>query len=181
LVPDAAWKLTERGESWFPGDTVNLAIGQSYLLATPLQIASLLAAVGNGGTVYRPQLIQRVAERSGAERISQPQVAGYLPVSSENLAVIRAGLQGVVSGKRGTARDAFAGAAFSAAGKTGTAEVGQEGAPHAWFAGYAPAEAPRVAIAVILEHAGEGSEEAAPVFRSMVEAILARQPDWGPR
>jgi penicillin-binding protein 2 len=181
LVPDAAWKLTERGESWFPGDTVNLAIGQSYLLTTPLQIASLLAAVGNGGTVYRPQLIQRVAERSGAERISQPQVAGQLPVSTENLAVIRTGLEGVVSGKRGTARAAFAGAAFTAAGKTGTAEVGQEGAPHAWFAGYAPAEAPRVAIAVILEHAGEGSEEAAPVFRTMVEAILARQPDWGPR
>ena len=159
---------------------MNLAIGQSFLLTTPLQIASLLAAVGNGGTVYRPQLIQRVAERSGAERISQSQVAGQLPVSAENLAVIRAGLQGVVSARRGTAYDDFAGAAFTAAGKTGTAEVGQ-GAPHAWFAGYAPAEAPRVAIAVILEHAGEGSEEAAPVFRAMVEAILARQPDWGPR
>lgn len=174
LVPDRDWKLTAKGESWFPGDSVNLAVGQSYLLTTPLQIASLLAAVGNGGTLYRPQLVHRIAERAGTEQVSQPEVSGYLPVSSGNLAIIRSALEGVVSGPRGTAREAFSGADFTAAGKTGTSETGQED-PHAWFAGYAPAESPQIAIAVIVEHAGEGSKEAAPIFRQMVEAYFARQ------
>jgi penicillin-binding protein 2 len=173
LVPDREWKLAERGESWFPGDTVNLAIGQSFLLTTPLQIANIMAAVANGGNIYRPQLILRIVERSGTERSMQPEVLGNLPISPENLAVIRTALEGVTQGPRGTASEAFAGAAFTSAGKTGTSETGQE-KPHAWFAGYAPAETPQVAISVVLEHSGEGSKEAAPLFRQMVEAYFAR-------
>jgi penicillin-binding protein 2 len=178
LVPDPAWKLAEKGEGWFPGDSVNLAIGQSYLLTTPLQIASLLAAVGNGGTLYRPQLIQRIAEPIGPEQVSPPEVLARLPVSPEHLAVMRIALEGVVGSSRGTARAAFEGATFTAAGKTGTSETIQE-KPHAWFAGYAPADSPQIAVAVILENAGEGSKEAAPVFRQMVEAYLARQAQLG--
>jgi penicillin-binding protein 2 len=178
LVPDLAWKLASRGESWFPGDTINLSIGQSYLLSTPLQIANLLAAIGNGGTLYRPQLVQRIVEPVGPEQVNQPEALARLPVSPDHLASIRAALQGVVSGRRGTAREAFQSATFSAAGKTGTAETGQE-EPHAWFAGYAPAESPQIAIAVLLEHAGEGSKEAAPLFRHMAEAYFARQPELG--
>jgi penicillin-binding protein 2 len=172
-VPDPAWKLAEKGESWFPGDSVNLGIGQSYLLTTPLQIANLLAAVGNGGTLYRPQLVQRITQPVGPEQVNQPEVLARLPVSPEHLGVIRTALEGVVSGRRGTARQAFEGATFTAAGKTGTSETGQQ-EPHAWFAGYIPADSPQVAIAVILEHAGEGSQEAAPVFRQMAEAYLLR-------
>jgi penicillin-binding protein 2 len=173
LVPDPAWKLTEKGESWFPGDSVNLAIGQSYLLTTPLQIANLLGAIGNGGTLYRPQLIQRIVEPIGPEQVNQPEILARLPVSPEHLAVMRSALEGVVSGPRGTAREAFEGATFTAGGKTGTSETAQE-KPHAWFAGYAPADSPQIAIAVILEHAGEGSKEAAPVFRQMSEAYFTR-------
>ena len=176
LVPDPAWKQAYKAESWFPGDSVNLAIGQSYLLATPLQIASMLAAVGNGGTLYRPQLVRRIVEHIGPEQVNQPEVLARLPVSPEHLTVIRSGVEGVVSGPRGTAREAFEGATFTAAGKTGTAETGQED-PHAWFAGYAPADSPKVAIAVLLEHAGEGSKEAAPVFRQVTEAYFARHPN----
>ena len=124
LMPDPNWKLTETGEHWFPGDSVNLAIGQGYLLTTPLQIANMLAAVGNGGTLYRPQLIRRIANPTGSERLSRPEVLASLPVSSEQLAVIRKGLEGVASGPRGTARKAFEGVSFTAAGKTGTAGVG---------------------------------------------------------
>jgi penicillin-binding protein 2 len=178
LVPDPAWKLMEQGVSWFPGDSVNLAIGQGYLLTTPLQIASLLAAVGNGGTLYRPQLIHRISEPTGSDQISQPEVLARLPVDPEHLTVIRIGLEGVVSGARGTARKAFEGATFTAAGKTGTAETGQE-EPHAWFAGYAPADSPQVAIAVVVEHAGEGSKAAAPLFRQVVEAYFVRQAELG--
>jgi penicillin-binding protein 2 len=177
LVPDPAWKLAQKAESWFPGDSVNLAIGQSYLLATPLQIANLVGAVGNGGLFYRPQLVRRIVEPVGPEQVNQPEVLARLPVSPETLAVIHNGLEGVVSGW-GTAREAFEGAIFTAAGKTGTAETGRE-EPHSWFAGYAPAEAPQVAVAVLLEHAGEGSKEAAPVFRQVVEAYFARQTDLG--
>ncbi len=173
LVPDREWKLTEQGESWFPGDSVNMAIGQSYLLTTPLQVANLMAALANGGSLYRPRLVQRIAERTGNERLIEPEILARLPASPETLAVIRAAMEGVVNGPRGTAREAFAGASFTAAGKTGTSETGQA-EPHAWFAGYAPADSPKVAIAVILEHAGEGSEVAAPVFRQMFEAYLAR-------
>jgi penicillin-binding protein 2 len=174
LVPTREWKLTELGESWFPGDSVNLAIGQSYLLTTPLQVTNLISAIANGGTLYRPQLVHRIAKRSGGEEFSQPEAIGQLPARQETLAIIRAAMEGVVSGPRGTAREAFAGAAFTAAGKTGTSETGQED-PHAWFAGYLPVENPQIAISVILEHAGEGSKEAAPAFRQMVEAFLARQ------
>jgi cell division protein FtsI/penicillin-binding protein 2 len=105
-------------------------------------------------------------------------VLARLPVSPEHLAVMRTGLEGVVGGSRGTARAAFEGATFTAAGKTGTSETIQEN-PHAWFAGYAPADSPEIAVAVILENAGEGSKEAAPVFRQMVEAYLARQAQLG--
>jgi penicillin-binding protein 2 len=175
LVPDPAWKLAQKAESWFPGDSVNLAIGQSYLLATPLQIANMLAAVGNGGTLYRPQLVRRIVEPIGPEQVNQPEALARLSVSPEHLAAIRRGLEGVVGG-RGTAREAFEGAIFTAAGKTGTSETGQE-EPHAWFAGYAPADAPQVAVAVLLEHAGEGSKKAAPLFRQVVEAYFARQSD----
>ncbi len=173
LVPDLAWKVAEKGESWFPGDTVNLAIGQGYLLTTPLQIANLLAAVGNGGTLYRPQLIQRIVEPAGPEQVSQYEVLTRLPVATEHQSVIRTALEGVVSGAKGTARQAFEGLAFTAAGKTGTAETGRE-EPHAWFAGYAPADSPQIAIAVVVEHAGEGSQEAAPLFRQLAEAYFTR-------
>lgn len=179
LVPDPAWKLKELGESWFSGDSVNLAIGQGYLLTTPLQIANMLAAVGNGGTLYRPQLIRRISNPTGSDQFSRPEVLASLPVSSEQLVVIRKGLEGVVSNLRGTARKVFEGATFTAAGKTGTAESGQE-EPHAWFAGYAPADSPQVAIAVVVEHVGEGSKEAAPLFRQMAEAYFARQAELAP-
>jgi penicillin-binding protein 2 len=171
-VPDRAWKLAERGESWFPGDSVNLAIGQGYLLTTPLQMANLMAAIANGGRLYRPQLVLRIVERTGTERTMQPEVVATLPASAQTLGVIRTALEAVPV--RGTAREAFAGVGFTVAGKTGTSETGQE-KPHAWFVGYAPTEAPQIAVAVIVEHAGEGSKEAAPLCRKMMEAYFARQ------
>jgi penicillin-binding protein 2 len=170
LVPDDAWKRDALGEQWYPGDAVNLAIGQGYLTVTPLQVANMLAAIGNGGTLYRPRLLLRIGE----ENVTEPQIIGQLALSPENLAAIRQGLEGVTSAPRGTALAAFAGAAFSSAGKTGTAESGQE-EPHAWFAGYAPTDKPRVAVAVIVENSGEGSKVAAPLFRQVVEASLARE------
>lgn len=171
VVPDQAWKQANFNQPLFDGDAVNLAIGQGYMLATPLQVARMLGAIGNGGRLMRPRLIDRIVSVDGTADIFEPQVAGTLPLLPENLALIRSSLEAITSGARGTARQAFQGITYTVAGKTGTAESGQE-KPHAWFAGYAPADQPRVAIAVILEEAGEGSKEAAPLFRQVVEKFF---------
>jgi penicillin-binding protein 2 len=176
LVPDPAWKIQAKGEGWAPGDAVNLAIGQSELLVTPLQIGTMMAAVGNGGTLYRPQVVEMIAsDPKKPDWAFEPAVASQLPVSADNLAVIQDSLHKVTSTSYGTAYQAFQGLSVSVAGKTGTAESGQRN-PHAWFAGYAPAEDPEIAIAVIVEYSGEGATYAAPLFRKVVEAYYNIQP-----
>lgn len=176
LVPDPAWKLRVKGEGWAPGDTVNLSIGQSELLVTPLQMAMIAAAVGNGGTLYRPQVVEMIAaDAAHADWRFQPDVLAELPVGQKNLAVMRDALYGVTTQKGGTAYDAFTGSRVPVAGKTGTAESGAD-APHAWFVGYAPADVPQIAIAVIVENSGEGAVFAAPLFRQVVEAYFVSEP-----
>lgn len=176
LVPDPVWKMQTKGEGWAPGDTVNLAIGQSELLVTPLQIAAALAAVGNGGTFYRPGLVEAIAsDPKDPDWTFEPTVVGRMDIGPENLAAIQKSLYRAASAANGTAYNAFKGAAIQVAGKTGTAESGQE-QPHAWFAGYAPAQSPEIAIAVLLEHAGMGGEEAAPLFRQVAETYFGLGP-----
>ena len=176
LVPDPEWKIQVKGESWTPGDAVNLAIGQSELLVTPLQIAAILAAVGNGGTLYRPQTVEMLAvDPDSPDWTLAPVVTAQLPLSAENMEVIQDSLLGVTSLSYGTAYQAFEGLEVPVAGKTGTAESGQHN-PHAWFAGYAPAQSPEIAIAVILEYSGEGSTYAAPLFRKVLEAYFGIEP-----
>ncbi len=176
LVPDPAWKIQAKGEGWAPGDTVNLAIGQGELLVTPLQVATMMAAVGNGGILYQPQVVEMIAaDPSSPDWSFEPTAVAQLPVGAENLDVIRDSLHKVTSVSYGTAYQAFEGLEIPVAGKTGTAESGQQN-PHAWFAGYAPAEDPEIAIAVIVEHTGEGSTYAAPLFREVVEAYFGIEP-----
>ncbi len=180
LVPDPAWKMQAKGEGWAPGDSVNLAIGQSELQVTPLQIATLVAAVGNGGTLYRPQLVEVIAsDLSKPDWTFEPAAVSELPVSPGNLAVIQGSLHDVTANPYGTAFRAFEGLEIPVAGKTGTAESGQE-KPHAWFAGYAPADNPDIAIAVVVEHAGEGAAYAAPLFREVLEAYYGIEPEPTP-
>lgn len=171
LIPDPAWKLANLGEGWSTGDAVNMAIGQGFVLVTPLQLAVLTAAVANGGTLYRPLILDRVdGSRSMPEQLFQPEVRGQLPLSAEQLAVIQRALNDVTSGPYGTAVDKMAGLTVSTAGKTGTAQVANVGGvPHAWFTGYAPYERPEIAVAVVVENAGEGSAVAAPIFRRVIE------------
>jgi penicillin-binding protein 2 len=179
-VPDPAWKIQAKGEGWAPGDSVNLAIGQSELLVTPLQVATMLAAVGNGGTLYRPQAVEMIASDPGNPVWTfEPAAVSDLPISAGNLKVIQDSLHEVTSASYGTAFRAFEGLEVSVAGKTGTAESGQE-KPHAWFAGYAPAENPEIAIAVVVEYSGEGAVYAAPLFRKVVEAYFDIQPEPTP-
>ncbi len=175
LVPDPDWKTAELGEAWFTGDSVNLAIGQGYILVTPLQVATMVAAVGNGGTLYRPQLVLKVAASSEEpEEVFEPQELGRIPIKPESLSAIQEGLLGAVVSPGGTAYHAFEGMEVAVAGKTGTAE-NPDGDPHAWFAGYAPADDPQIAVVVLVENGGEGSQVAAPLFRQVVEAFLSLQ------
>ncbi|MDM8528565.1 penicillin-binding protein 2 [Anaerolineales bacterium HSG24] len=171
VVPDNAWKQATLNEAYFDGDAVNAAIGQGYTLSTPLQIARLMSVIANGGSLIRPRLVERIVEIDGLERLAEPTSPETVPISPENLALIQRSLSQVVSGVQGTARKAFAGFADTVAGKTGTAETSHE-VPHAWFSGYTPVENPQVVITVLLEHAGEGSSEAAPLFRQVAEAFF---------
>ena len=174
LVPDPAWRLAAVGEPWRPGDSVNLAIGQGDLLVTPLQVARMMAAVANGGALYRPYIVDRIGaageDHPGAE--FEPEEVGTLPVSPQNLAVIQEALLGVTTSPIGTATHRFYGMSIPVAGKTGTAQApGEDSLPHSWFAAYAPADAPEIAVVVMVENAGQGAEVAAPMVRQVVEAF----------
>ena len=187
LVPTQAWKLRKVGVPWQRGETLSVAIGQGFNLVTPIQMASLVAAVANGGVIYKPLLVERIEDvNTGEVAVIESQDMGRLPVSDETLERIREGLVAVVDSRRGTGRIADI-AGVSVAGKTGTAQVvamgerpdtdEEEKTPfrfrdHAWFVAFAPVEAPRIAVAVLVEHGGHGGSTAGPIAREMMETYL---------
>ncbi len=168
----------EEGNIPDPGDEVaaiNNAIGQGDTLVTPIQVAQFIAAIGNGGTIYQPQIIESIGVQ-GEEPVLElePIIKGTLPISSETLAAIQGAMKDVVNNRRGTANHilgAYSANVIPMSGKTGTAETGLESS-HAWFAGYTRrnrADKPDIAIVVIAEYSGEGSDIAAPIFRAVVQ------------
>ena len=184
LVPSTSWKQSSKKEPWFPGETLSFAIGQGYLTVTPLQLASLIGTVANGGTRYKPLLIKGVRERqSGRIFDFNPVKTGQVEVSPETLAVIQDALHGVVTEQHGTGSAAKS-RWVEIAGKTGTAQViGTRPAgdsetlqkkfqDHAWFVSYAPFTDPKIAVAVIVEHGGHGGSTAAPLARKVIEEYL---------
>lgn len=172
LIPDGAWKQRTQKQPWYPGETVSVAIGQGQVTVTPLQLARLVATIANGGKLVRPHLVRTAADVSGGE----PGVLD-LGLKESTIEVMRAGLHGVVNaagtGWRARLPD------VAVAGKTGTAQIvsharltrgtpTQAMLPHGWFVAFAPADKPRIALAVLAEHAGSGGEGAAPIARRVL-------------
>ena len=174
-IPNPAWKLETQGQAWEVLDGLNLSIGQGDVTVTPLQIARLVAAVGNAGTLMQPQLVARIQAPDGPVTYAfKPRVAGQLPLNDEQLAAIQEAMYNVTQEPIGTARNRFRSLRIPIAGKTGTAETAVAD-PDAWFAGYTFANQPNrpdIAVAVWVSNRGQGSDVAAPIFRRVIEAYF---------
>lgn len=157
------------------GDAVQMGIGQGNMLVTPLQVVDFIAAIGNGGILYRPQIIDKITTIDGEVIQSfTPEVRGKLPVSQETLSALKEGMRMVIEEKRGTAHLVFLGMQTPIYGKTGTATTSIID-PHSWFAGFTDAnhtDKPDIAIVVIAENAGDGSKFAAPIFKRVIQAYF---------
>ncbi len=184
INPSRDWKRSTLREIWYPGDTISVAIGQGFLAATPAQLATMMASLARGTSPIPPRLID----------VDPPRADG-LPISERTLRIVRDALKQAVD--EGTGREATLGA-FSAAGKTGTAQLAAGSAgvdsedldkairDHAWFVGYAPAEDPTIAFAIIVEHGGHGGATAAPIARKVLEVYFGEHekpqpPEGAPR
>jgi len=150
LLPSPEWKERTKGERWYIGDTYHLGIGQGDVLVTPLQVAVATAALANWGTIYEPQLVTGAGKPQGRR----------LPVTRQHLETVREGMRAAV--QEGSARSLNA-LAIDVAGKTGTAQVGNDDDTHAWFTSFAPYNEPGLVVTVLLERGGKGDIDAVPI------------------
>jgi penicillin-binding protein 2 len=183
LVPSNEWKMKKYGVAWQPGETISTSIGQSFVLVTPLQVARLISVIFNGGKVFQPRIVKWIGNEKD---LTKPVLQWELKVDRKNLELIKSGLIAVVNEPGGTGSSARL-KEVTVAGKTGTAQTvtrekekelkSQGGSSdsytdHAWFVGIAPAEDPKIAIAVIIERGGHGGSAAAPFARDLIKQYL---------
>ncbi|GAB4115884.1 MAG: penicillin-binding protein 2 [Candidatus Caldatribacteriota bacterium] len=166
IRPSAQWKQRELNEIWFPGDDINLSIGQGYLLVSPLQMHSIICAVATEGLLYRLHLVKQIISAEGqlVQNFS-PELSRRIDISKQTFKLVKEGLRATIvkgTGWRANSNE------ISIAGKTGTAQ-NPHGENHAWFVGFAPYEDPEICITVFLENGGEGGEAAAPIAREILE------------
>lgn len=186
LIPDSDWKKRRFGVAWQQGDTLSCAIGQSYVNVTPVQMASMISTVFNGGLIYKPKVVKMVV--SDENKIVQiaPEQPEKIDIKSENIELVKQALIAVVNDPSGTGKNSRVNG-VTVAGKTGTAQVinlkkvksmaldgdvPDEYKDHAWFVAIAPAESPKIAIAVLIEHGEGGSRAAAPVAGKLITHYL---------
>ena len=201
LMPSANWKQETVGEEWQPGENLSVAIGQGFVLTTPLQMAVSYNAIGTGGKVVKPFIVRKILTSDNkVVKEFEPQVVrdlgdpnGEFHIKKEVFSTVKEGLRRVVNGDRGTARGSKL-SFIEMAGKTGTSQVMSFSADqiyvkcetrpkhqrhHGWFIGYAPADNPEIAFGILAEHSCHGSSGAAPVAREIVRAYIAKyHPDW---
>lgn len=201
LMPNESWKRETIGEEWQPGENLSNAIGQGFVLTTPLQMAVAYNAIGNYGKIVKPFVVRSIFDnKTQAWRETKPEVlrelndkAGSPYIKKEAFDTVKEGLRLVVNGERGTARASRL-PFVEIAGKTGTSQVMGFSADniyftcekrprnqrhHGWFIGYAPADKPEIAVAVLSEHSCHGASGAAPVAKEIIRSYVAKyHPDW---
>ncbi len=188
VLPSQEWKQRRfkkpEQQKWYAGETISIGIGQGYNAYTPIQLAVAMATLANNGVMYRPHLVKHITDtRTGEKTLIEPKPLKTLPLKQENIDVIKNAMIGV--NKEGTGARAFAGAGYVAAGKTGTAQVfSYKGAEHktekmqanlrdhALYIAYAPADNPKIAVAVLVENGGFGAQAAAPIARQVFDYYL---------
>ncbi len=189
VLPSPEWKLKRfskpEQQRWYPGETISIGIGQGYNAYTPIQLALATAALANNGVMYRPRLSSHVdVLRTGERRYFKPELLGRVPAREEHIEFVKRAMAGVMV--EGTAQRAFAGAQYTSAGKTGTAQViaikqnekydekkvAERHRDHSLFIAFAPLESPKIALAVVVENGGFGSRAAAPLARIVFDYFL---------
>ncbi|PLX93732.1 MAG: penicillin-binding protein 2 [Desulfuromonas sp.] len=194
VIPSKQWKREQLNAPWYGGETVIASIGQGFVLATPIQLAVMTAALANGGQVYTPQIIRRIEDWQGDILLqSEPELVRQIEYVPEAWAAVRAGLEAAVNEAHGTGWAAHLDT-VRVAGKTGTsqvvrrksdeeeeqesgdsAEVPYRFRPHALFVAYAPAENPQIAVAVVVEHGQHGGSVAGPIAKAILEAYFDKR------
>ena len=180
-VPTPSWKhayfKTAVDKTWNPGDSIQLAVGQGFMEATPLQLATTYATIANGGTVVTPHLGLRIVDATGATvRNVESPPARHVEIAASTLDAVRTGLRDAASSPVGTSAPVFAGYPIPVAGKTGTAEVYDASVMHnvnyAWYASYAPSDNPKYVVVVMIEKGGHGGTSAAPAARMIYDQLF---------
>jgi penicillin-binding protein 2 len=193
VLPSPEWKMkrfkTPEQQRWYAGETISIGIGQGYNAYTPLQLALAVATLANDGVMYRPHFVNYIENpKTGERSYVEPRVVKTVPLKDRNLEVIKLAMAGV--NKEGTSAGAFAGAKYTSAGKTGTAQVvalkqnekyveanvAEHLRDHALFIAFAPVENPKIALAVLVENAGFGARAAAPIARRALDYYLLGRP-----
>jgi len=196
VLPSPEWKKRRfkrpEQQKWFAGETISVGIGQGYNAYTPMQLAQAVAALANNGVIYRPHLVKYITDtRTGEKTLIEPEPLRTLPWKPQNIETIKKAMVGV--NKEGTGARAFAGAAYESGGKTGTAQLfslkgadykggklKQELRDHALFIAFAPADHPKIALAVLVENGGFGAQSAAPIARMVLDYYLLGKLPKGP-
>jgi penicillin-binding protein 2 len=173
LIPDPVWKQETVGERWYIGDDYNSSIGQGFVTATPLQVLNSVAAIANGGTLYAPRTASQIRSVDGTVTPVPPEIIRKNFISADILRIVREGMRATVTDSQGTAQPLKT-LEVAVAGKTGTAQFGNEEKTQGWFVSFAPYEAPVLAMIVLVEGQGEEGYNAVPVTKDVYEWYFSR-------
>jgi penicillin-binding protein 2 len=185
LIPSTEWKAKRYKQIWYPGDTVSAGIGQGYNLVTPVQLAFATAVLANDGVAFQPHLVKEIRRASGSPLLTENKQLFDLKIEPGHMQLVKGAMEAVTK-PGGTAAGASYGAPYRMAGKTGTAQViaikqgekydakkvSEYNRDHAWFIAFAPADKPRIALAVLAENGGHGGSTAAPIARKVMDYYL---------
>ncbi|MEN3012108.1 MAG: penicillin-binding protein 2 [Dictyoglomus thermophilum] len=168
FIPSREWKEKKLKEPWYPGDTLNLSIGQGYVLVTPIEIHAMMNIIATEGMLYKPHLVSKIIGVDGSEEIVKPELIGKVNISPSSWSVLKKGMRKVVDEGTGLATRI---PGVNISGKTGTAE-NPHGESHAWFSCFFPSENPQYVVTVFVEHGKSGGGRAAPIAKKVIEYIV---------